>query len=121
MFSQNTSSSVLHVAGYISYLISTPNCIESSLVTHGSDYRKIKYGLNNESYYEPIGVTTMNEIDGVVEFGWGARIYEICQLIYSAYTCEKVEIGMLMLSKTHIVDMVHEQVHQAAQEVNKQH
>ena len=86
--------------------------------------RSIMALLTDATNYEPLGVTIMNNIDVVAEFGKGVRVFEIVQLLHSIDTWNKyrVEIGTLMSSKEQIVDMVREkQVRQAAKKVSQQH
>ena len=72
--------------------------------------RSIMALLTDATNYEPLGVTIMNNIDAVAEFGKGVRVFEIAQLLHSIDTWNKyrVEIGTLMSSKEQIVDMVWE-------------
>ena len=87
--------------------------------------RSIMALLTDATNYEPLGVTIMNNIDVVAEFGKGVRVFEIAQLLHSIDTWNKyrVEIGTLMSSKEQIVDMVweREQVRQAVKKVSQQH
>ena len=87
--------------------------------------RSIMALLTDATNYDPLGVTVMNNIDVVAEFGKGVRVFEIAQLLHSIDTWNKyrVEIGTLMSSKEQIVDMVREkeQVRQAAKKVSQQH
>ena len=87
--------------------------------------RSIMALLTDATNYEPLGVTIMNNIDVVAEFGKGVRVFEIAQLLHSIDTWNKyrVEIGTLMSSKEQIVDMdwEREQVRQAAKKVSQQH
>ena len=80
--------------------------------------RSIMALLTDATNYELLGVTVMNNIDIVAEFGKGVRVFEIAQLLHSIDTWNKyrVEIRTLMSSKEQIVDMVQEreQVRQAA-------
>ena len=87
--------------------------------------RSVMALLTNATNYKPLGVTIMNNIDVVAEFGKGVRVFKIAQLLHSIDTWKKyrVEIGTLMSSKEQIVDMVREreQVWQAAKKVSQQH
>ena len=87
--------------------------------------RSVMALLTDATNYEPLGVTIMNNIDVVAEFGKGVRVFEIAQLLHSIDTWNKykVEIGTLMFSKKQIIDMVREreQVRQAAKKVSQQH
>ena len=87
--------------------------------------RSVRALLTDATNYEPLGVTIMNNIDVVAEFGKGVRVFEIAQLLHSIDTWNKykVEIGTLMSSKKQIIDMVREreQVQQAAKKVSQQH
>ena len=72
--------------------------------------RSIMALLTDATNYKPLGVTVMNNIDVVAEFGKGVRVFEIAQLLHSIDTWNKyrVEIGTFMSSKEQIVDMVWE-------------
>ena len=87
--------------------------------------RSVMALLTDATNYEPLGLTIMNNIDVVAEFGKGVRVFEIAQLLHSIDTWNKyrVEVGTLMSSKEQIVDMVREreQVRQAAKKVSQQH
>ena len=52
----------------------------------------------------------MNDVDVVVEFGRGVRLYEAAQLLHSLASWDqyKIEIGTIISSKPQIVDMVRE-------------
>ena len=60
--------------------------------------------------YTPLGITIMNDVDVVVEFGRGVRLYEAAQLLHSLASWDqyKIEIGTIISSKPQIVDMVRE-------------
>ena len=72
--------------------------------------RSVMALLTDATNYELLGVTIMNNIDVVAEFGKGVRVFEIAQLLHSIDTWNKyrVEIGTLMSLKEQIVDMVQE-------------
>ena len=87
--------------------------------------RSVMALLTDATNHEPLGVTIMNNIDVVAEFGKGVRVFKIAQLLHSIDTWNKyrVEVGTLMSSKEQILDMVweREQVRQAARKVSQQH
>ena len=87
--------------------------------------RSVMALIKDATNYKPLGVTIINSIDAIVEFGRGARVFEAAQLLHSIITWNryKVEIGTLMSTKTQIVEMVkeREQVRQAAQKISHQH
>ena len=60
--------------------------------------------------YTPLGITIMNDVDVVVEFGRGVRLYEAAQLLHSLASWDqyKIEIGTIISSKPQIIDMVRE-------------
>ena len=48
--------------------------------------RSIMALLTDATNYEPLGVTIMNNIDVVAEFGKGVRVFKIAQLLHSIDT-----------------------------------
>ena len=86
--------------------------------------RSVMALVKNVTNYTPLGVTVMNDIDTVVEFGSGVRMYEVAKAMFTVNTWDKykVEMGTLMSTRSQIVGMVQEreQVRQAAVRVGKQ-
>ena len=58
----------------------------------------------------PIGVTIMNDVDGVVEFEKGAKVIEIAQTLHSidTWTGYKVIVGCIMSTKPLLVETTRE-------------
>ena len=74
--------------------------------------------------YTPLGITIMNDVDVVVEFGRGVRLYEAAQLFHSLASWDqyKIEIGTIISSKPQIIDIVRERerVREADQRIQRQ-
>ena len=72
--------------------------------------RSVMALVKNVTNYTPLGVTVMNEIDTVVEFGSGVRMYKVAKAMSTVNTWDKykVEMGTLMSTKSQIVGMVQE-------------
>ena len=86
--------------------------------------RSVMSLIEKVTNHTPLGVTIMNDIDVIVEFGRGIKMYEIARALSTVNSWDKykVEIGTLMSTKTQIVGMVQEreQVRMAAQRVERQ-
>ena len=76
------------------------------VITERSIMALVKRVLN----VTPIGVTLMNDVDVVVEFRWGAHLFEISSALHALTVWDKyqVTIGCIFSSKRLIVDMVRE-------------
>ena len=76
------------------------------VITERSIMVLVKEVTNNE----PLGVTIMTSSDTVVEFGRGARMFEISQLLHNvnSWNRYKVEIGTIMSSKMQVKDLIRE-------------
>ena len=70
--------------------------------------RSIMALVKRVSNVTPIGVTIMNDVDVVVEFGRGARLFEISASLHATTVWDKyqVSIGCIFSDKRIIVDMV---------------
>ena len=60
--------------------------------------------------YTPIAVTIMNNVDSVIEFRRGARIFEVAQQLQALDEMDhyQVEVGTILATKTLLVDIVQE-------------
>ena len=58
--------------------------------------------------YTPIAITIMNDVDSVVEFGRGSRMFEIAQQLHAlnVWDCYQVEVGIILPTKAIIVNIV---------------
>ena len=70
--------------------------------------RSIMALVKRVSNVTPIGVTIMNDIDVVVEFGRGARLFEISAALHATIVWDKyqINIGCIFSDKRVILDMV---------------
>ena len=73
--------------------------------------------------FTPISVMIMNDIDSVIEFGKGARMFEVAQQLQALNEWDhyQVEVGVILATKDLLVDIVQEQDHvqREAQRVNQ--
>ena len=73
--------------------------------------------------FTPIVVMIMNDIDSVIEFGKGARMFEVAQQLQALNEWDhyQVEVGAILATKDLLVDIVQEQdgVQREAQRVNQ--
>ena len=73
--------------------------------------------------YTPIAVTIMNDVDSVIEFGKGARMFEVAQQLQALNEIDhyQVEVGTILATKTLLVDIVQERdrVKREAQRINQ--
>ena len=73
--------------------------------------------------FTPIAVTIMNDIDSVIEFGKGARMFEVAQQLQALNEWDhyQVEVGAILATKDLLVDIVQEwdHVRREAQQVNQ--
>ena len=60
--------------------------------------------------FTPIVVTIMNDIDSVIEFGKGARMFEVAQQLQALNEWDhyQVEVGVILATKDLLVDIVQE-------------
>ena len=69
--------------------------------------------------YTPIAITIMNDVDSVVEFRKGARMFEVAQQLQALNVWDhyQVEVGTILVTKSLLVDIVqeHDHVRQEAQ------
>ena len=72
--------------------------------------RSVMALVKRVSNVTPIGVTLMNDVDVVVEFGRGARLFEISSALHAITVWDKyqVSVGCIFSNKRLIVDMVRE-------------
>ena len=58
--------------------------------------------------FTPIAVTIMNDIDSVIEFGKGARMFEVAQQLQALNEWDhyQVEVGAILATKDLLVDIV---------------
>ena len=58
--------------------------------------------------FTPIAVTIMNDIDSVIEFGKGARMFEVAQQLQALNEWDhyQVEVGAILATKDSLVDIV---------------
>ena len=63
--------------------------------------------------FTPIAVIIMNDIDSVIEFGKGARIFEVAQQLQALNEWDhyQVEVGAILATKDLLVDIVQEWDH----------
>ena len=65
----------------------------------------------------------MNDVDSVIKFGKGARMFEVAQQLQALYVWDhyQVEVGAILATKTMLVDIVQEQdrVRREAQRINQ--
>ena len=73
--------------------------------------------------YTPIAVTIMNDVDSVIKFGKGARMFEVTQQLQALDEMDhyQVEVGTILATKTLLVDIVQERdrVKREAQRINQ--
>ena len=73
--------------------------------------------------YTPIAVTIMNDVDSVIEFRKGARMFEVTQQLQAFNEMDhyQVEVGTILATKTLLVDIVQERdrVKREAQRINQ--
>ena len=73
--------------------------------------------------YTPIAMTIMNDVDSVIEFGKGARMFEVAQQLQALDKMDhyQVEVGTILATKTLLVDIVQERdrVKREAQRINQ--
>ena len=73
--------------------------------------------------YTPIAMTIMNDVDSVIEFGKGARMFEFAQQLQALDEMDhyQVEVGTILATKTLLVDIVQERdrVKREAQRINQ--
>ena len=60
--------------------------------------------------FTPIAVTIMNNVDSVIEFGKGARMFEVAQQlqVLNKWHHYQVEVGAILATKDLLVDIVQE-------------
>ena len=79
--------------------------------------------VNRVTNFTPIGVTIMNDVDSVIEFGKGARMFEVAQQLQALNKWDhyQVEVGAILATKDLLVDIVEERdrVRREAQRVNQ--
>ena len=80
--------------------------LPNGVITERSVMALVKWVSN----VTPIGVTLMNDMDIVVEFGREARLFEISSMLHAVTEWDKyqVNVGCIFLSKKLIVGMVRE-------------
>ena len=63
--------------------------------------------------FTPIVVTIMNDIDSVIEFGKGARMFEVAQQLQALNEWDhyQVEVGVILATKDLLADIVQERDH----------
>ena len=73
--------------------------------------------------FTPIAVTIMNDIDSVIEFGKGARMFKVAQQLQALNEWDHyhVEVGAILATKDLLVDIVQEQdrIRRETQRVNQ--
>ena len=73
--------------------------------------------------YTPIAITIMNDVDSVVEFRKGARMFKVAQQLQALNVWDhyQVEVGTILATKSLLGDIVQERDHvrQEAQQVNQ--
>ena len=73
--------------------------------------------------FTPIVVMKMNDIDSVIEFGKGARMFEVAQQLQALNEWDhyQVEVGAILVTKDLLVDIVREwdRMRREAQRVNQ--
>ena len=77
--------------------------LPTGVITERSIMALVKEVTNNE----PLGVTIMTSSDTVLEFGQGARMFEISHNVNS-WNKYKVEMGTIMSSKTQVESLIKE-------------
>ena len=89
------------------------------VITERSPMALIKQVTN----FMTIAVMIMNDIDSVIEFGKGARMFEVAQQLQALNEWDhyQVEVGAILATKDLLVDIVQEQdrVRREAQRVNQ--
>ena len=60
--------------------------------------------------FTPIAIMIMNDMDSVVEFGRGARMFEVVQQlqVLNEWDHYQVEVGTILATKSMVVDIVQE-------------
>ena len=85
--------------------------------------RSVMALIKRVTNFTPIAVTIMNDIDSVIEFGKGARMFEVAQQLQALNEWDhyQVEVGAILATKDLLVDIVQEQdcVRREAQRVNQ--
>ena len=63
--------------------------------------------------FTPLVVTIMNDIDSVIEFGKGARMFEVAQRLQALNEWDhyQVEVGVILATKDLLVDIIQERDH----------
>ena len=73
--------------------------------------------------FTPIAVTIMKDVDSVIEFGRGARMFEVAQQLQALNEWDhyQVEVGAILATKNMLVDIVQERdrVRREAQRINQ--
>ena len=73
--------------------------------------------------FTPIAVTIMNEVDSVIEFGKGARMFEVAQQLQALNVWDhyQVEVGTILATKNMLIDIVQGRdcVRREAQRINQ--
>ena len=89
------------------------------VITEGSLIALVKRVTN----FTPIAVTIMNDVDSVIEFGKGARMFEVAQQLQALNVWDhyQVEVGAILATKNMLVDIVQERDHvrREAQRINQ--
>ena len=96
------------------------NCpLQVGVITERSLMALVKRVTN----FTPIVVTIMNDVDSMIEFGKGARMFEVTQQLQALNEWDhyQVEVGAILATKTMLVDIVQEQdcVRREAQRINQ--
>ena len=70
--------------------------------------RSLKSLVKQVTNVDPLAITIMNDVDSVLEFAKGVRIFEVAQLLHNVATWDKynIEVGTLMSTKPQIVRLV---------------
>ena len=60
--------------------------------------------------YTPIAITIMNDVDSVIEFGKGARMFEVAQQlqVLNVWDYYQVDVGIILATKSLLVDIIQE-------------
>ena len=60
--------------------------------------------------YTPISITIMNDVDSVIKFGKGARMFEVAQQLQALNVWDhyQVEVGTILATKSMLVDIIQE-------------
>ena len=85
--------------------------------------RSIMALVKRVTYYTPIVITIMNNVNSVVEFRKGARMFEVAQQLQALNEWDhyQVEVGTILATKSMLVDIVQERDHvrREAQRINQ--